>query len=64
MMICKIPFLISHISEFTELEPGDLIATGSPGGSIIEGEEPKNWLKAGDEAANRGVRELPIWFSS
>lgn len=49
MMICKIPFLISHISKFTELEPGDLIATGSPGGSIIEGGEPKNWLKAGDE---------------
>ncbi len=47
-MLCKIPFLISHISKFTQLEPGDMIATGSPGGSIIERPE-KDWLKAGDQ---------------
>ena len=48
MMIFKIPFVISHISKFTWLEPGDMIATGSPGGSAIESDPPK-WLKPGDE---------------
>lgn len=46
MMIFKIPFVISHISNFTWLEPGDMIATGSPGGSAIEN-DPPNWLKDG-----------------
>lgn len=32
-MIFKIPFLISHISSFFTLEPGDVILTGSPGGT-------------------------------
>lgn len=48
MMIFKIPFVISHISKFAWLEPGDMIATGSPGGSAIESKPPK-WLKAGEE---------------
>ena len=48
MMIFKIPFLISHISKFTWLDPGDMIATGSPGGSAIEN-DPPNWLKPGEE---------------
>jgi 2-keto-4-pentenoate hydratase/2-oxohepta-3-ene-1,7-dioic acid hydratase in catechol pathway len=48
LMIFDLPYLISHISKFTWLEPGDMIATGSPGGSIIEGEE-KNWLQPGEE---------------
>lgn len=48
LMIFGLPYLIAHISKFTWLEPGDMIATGSPGGSIIESEE-KNWLKPGDE---------------
>ena len=47
MMIFKIPFVISHISKFTLLEPGDMIATGSPGGSAIESKPPK-WLKNGE----------------
>ena len=48
MMIFDLPYLISHISKFTWLEPGDMIATGSPGGSVIESED-KNWLKPGDQ---------------
>ncbi|NQV57100.1 MAG: fumarylacetoacetate hydrolase family protein [Rhodospirillales bacterium] len=48
MMIFDIKYLISHASKFTYLEPGDMIATGSPGGSIIAGDNPK-WLSAGDE---------------
>ena len=47
MMIFKIPFVISHISKFTWLEPGDMIATGSPGGSAVESDPPK-WLKPGE----------------
>jgi 2-keto-4-pentenoate hydratase/2-oxohepta-3-ene-1,7-dioic acid hydratase in catechol pathway len=46
MMIFKIPHVISHISTITWLEPGDMIATGSPGGSAIESDPPK-WLTAG-----------------
>lgn len=32
-MIFSIPFLLSHLSQFTTLLPGDLILTGSPGGT-------------------------------
>lgn len=48
MMIFDLPFLIAHVSSFLTLEPGDLIATGSPGGSIM-GSENLNWLSDGDE---------------
>ena len=48
MMIFKVPFLIAHISRFTWLEPGDMIATGSPGGSAVSEEEPR-WLRPGQE---------------
>jgi len=47
-MIFSIPYLIAHVSKFTVLEPGDLIATGSPGGSAVESPSPA-WLGAGDE---------------
>lgn len=47
LMIFDVSYLISHISKFAWLEPGDLIATGSPGGSIVESKTPV-WLKAGD----------------
>ena len=47
MMIFSLPDVIAHISKFTWLEPGDMIATGSPGGSAVE-EDPPRWLKPGD----------------
>jgi 2-keto-4-pentenoate hydratase/2-oxohepta-3-ene-1,7-dioic acid hydratase in catechol pathway len=47
LMIFGLAYLIAHISKFTTLEPGDLIATGSPGGSIVE-LKTGDWLKAGD----------------
>ena len=63
MMIFDIPYLIAHISTFTWLEPGDLIATGSPGGSAIEDPEPR-WLRAGQqvevEIAPIGVLANPV----
>ena len=49
MMIHDLAYIISHISRFTEIGPGDMVLTGSPGGSIIESDEPKPWLKAGDQ---------------
>ncbi len=48
MMIFDIPYLISHISGFLTLNPGDMIATGSPGGSIMGSDDPK-WLSDGEE---------------
>jgi 2-keto-4-pentenoate hydratase/2-oxohepta-3-ene-1,7-dioic acid hydratase in catechol pathway len=48
LMIFDIKFLISHASKFTWLEPGDMIATGSPGGSIAGTENP-NWLRDGEK---------------
>jgi len=47
LMIFSLAYLIAHISKFTTLEPGDLIATGSPGGSIVE-MKTGDWLKPGD----------------
>ena len=47
LMIFDIKFLISHASKFTWLEPGDMIATGSPGGTIA-GSDKKIWLSAGE----------------
>ena len=47
LMIFSIPYVIAHISKFTWLQPGDIIATGSPGGSAVEMKPPK-WMKVGD----------------
>ena len=62
-MIFDIPFLIAHISKFTRLEPGDLIATGSPGGSAVESRSPE-WLRDGEvievEISGIGRLENPI----
>lgn len=40
-MIYDVPFIISFVSQFTTLVPGDLILTGSPGGSgpLMAGDE-------------------------
>lgn len=46
-MIFKVPFLISYISQGITLEPGDVIATGTPEGVGIF-REPPVLLKAGD----------------
>lgn len=46
-MIFDIPRLISHISEFTVLNAGDVIATGTPDG-VGSKMKPPQWLKAGD----------------
>jgi 2-keto-4-pentenoate hydratase/2-oxohepta-3-ene-1,7-dioic acid hydratase in catechol pathway len=46
-MIHRIPKLISYISTFTPLEPGDVIVTGTPGG-VGARRNPPVWMKPGD----------------
>ena len=45
--IFKIPFLISYVSQFMTLLPGDIISTGTPAGVGL-GMDPQVYLKAGD----------------
>jgi 2,4-didehydro-3-deoxy-L-rhamnonate hydrolase len=45
--IFKIPFLISYVSQFMTLLPGDLISTGTPAGVGL-GMNPPVFLSAGD----------------
>lgn len=47
MMIFDIPSLIAYSSIFTELVPGDVIVTGTPGGVGVR-RDPKVFMKTGD----------------
>jgi 2-keto-4-pentenoate hydratase/2-oxohepta-3-ene-1,7-dioic acid hydratase in catechol pathway len=56
-MIFPISKLVSYISEFMTLEPGDLITTGTPPG-VGMGQKPEPvYLKAGDEI-RLGIEKL------
>ena len=46
-LIFKIPFLVSYVSRFMTLLPGDVISTGTPAGVGL-GMNPQVFLKAGD----------------
>ncbi len=46
-MIFSVAELISYISAFTHLEPGDVLATGTPAG-VGAGRTPPLWLAPGD----------------
>jgi 2-keto-4-pentenoate hydratase/2-oxohepta-3-ene-1,7-dioic acid hydratase in catechol pathway len=46
-MLYDVSFLVSYISQFTPLLPGDVIATGTPPG-VGFARKPPVWLKAGD----------------
>jgi 2,4-didehydro-3-deoxy-L-rhamnonate hydrolase len=46
-LIFKIPFLVSYLSQFMTLLPGDIISTGTPAGVGL-GMNPQVYLKAGD----------------
>lgn len=51
-MIFSTRFLISYLSRYMTLEPGDLIFTGTPQGVILGMPEAEQiWLKAGDKIA-------------
>ena len=46
-MVFKVPRLISHLTEFMTLHPGDIISTGTPAGVGL-GQKPPRYLKHGD----------------
>ena len=47
-MIFNMNFLLSYLSKFMTLLPGDIITTGTPPG-IGNGKKPPIFLKRGDE---------------
>jgi 2-keto-4-pentenoate hydratase/2-oxohepta-3-ene-1,7-dioic acid hydratase in catechol pathway len=60
-MIFRIPRLIAHLSSVFTLEPGDIVATGTPPG-VGFARKPPRWLRPGDVATVRivpGVRVPP-----
>jgi 2-keto-4-pentenoate hydratase/2-oxohepta-3-ene-1,7-dioic acid hydratase in catechol pathway len=46
-LIFKSPELIAHISSVVQLEPGDIISTGTPAGVGL-GRNPQRWLQPGE----------------
>src|ERR1700683_1835744 len=58
-LIFKIPELIKYISQVVTLEPGDIVATGTPPG-VGFAQKPPRWLKPGEETIVRiqGIGEL------
>jgi acylpyruvate hydrolase len=58
-MITGVPELIAYISEAITLEPGDIIATGTPSGVAL-GMNPPPWLVPGDTVSVEisGIGEL------
>jgi 2-keto-4-pentenoate hydratase/2-oxohepta-3-ene-1,7-dioic acid hydratase in catechol pathway len=58
-LIFDVPYLIEYCSSFAELLPGDVIATGTPGG-VGAARKPPLWLRHGDrvEVEISGVGRL------
>jgi 2-keto-4-pentenoate hydratase/2-oxohepta-3-ene-1,7-dioic acid hydratase in catechol pathway len=54
----KIPFLLSYVSQFMTLLPGDIISTGTPPGVGL-GMDPPVYLKAGD-LVELGIDQLGL----
>ena len=55
-MVYKPAFLVSYVSQFMTLFPGDVISTGTPPG-VGMGQKPPIYLKAGD-VMRLGVEKL------
>ena len=62
-LLFNVPALIEYISTFTRLEPGDVIATGTPGGVGVA-REPRVFMQPGDvlevEISGIGVLRNPV----
>src|SRR3546814_6970116 len=62
-MLFKVDELIADISQGITLEPGDIIATGTPAG-VGAGRDPQEWLWPGDvitaEVEKIGVIRHPV----
>jgi len=58
-----VPQLIEYCSTWTQLEPGDVIVTGTPGG-VGAGRKPPVWMKPGDtvevEISGIGTLQNPV----
>lgn len=46
-MVYGVVYLVSHLSQFMSLHPGDIISTGTPPG-VGMGMKPPRYLKPGD----------------
>jgi 2-keto-4-pentenoate hydratase/2-oxohepta-3-ene-1,7-dioic acid hydratase in catechol pathway len=62
-LIFTIPVVIEYISRFTPLSPGDVIATGTPGG-VGDKRQPPLYMKDGDvvevEITGLGTLRNPV----
>jgi len=62
-LVFAIPTLVEYCSTFAELQPGDVIATGTPGG-VGAARKPPVWLRDGDsvevEIPGLGVLRNPV----
>lgn len=63
IMIFSVAYLIADVSRAMTLEPGDIIATGTPSG-VGFARKPPRWLRAGDivriSITKVGVLETPV----
>jgi len=55
-LIFKVPFILSYLSQFMTLLPGDIISTGTPAGVGL-GFDPPQYLKKGD-VVELGIDQL------
>jgi 2-keto-4-pentenoate hydratase/2-oxohepta-3-ene-1,7-dioic acid hydratase in catechol pathway len=55
-MVYQVPFLVSYLSQFMSLQPGDVITTGTPPG-VGMGQKPPKYLKAG-QTIRLGIEKL------
>ena len=55
-MVYQVPFLVSYLSRFMSLQPGDVISTGTPPG-VGMGQKPQVYLKGG-EVMRLGIEGL------
>lgn len=63
LLLFSIPTIIEHLSTAVELQPGDIIFTGTPGG-VGNAREPKRFLKQGEVLTTwvEGIGELTTTF--
>lgn len=57
-MVYGVAFLVSYLSRFTTLQPGDVITTGTPPG-VGMGHKPPVYLRAG-QTMRLGVEGLGV----
>jgi 2-keto-4-pentenoate hydratase/2-oxohepta-3-ene-1,7-dioic acid hydratase in catechol pathway len=62
-LVFTVPLLVAELSSIMTLEPGDIVATGTPAGVGIS-RTPKRWLRAGErvrvEIEKIGALENPV----